>query len=140
MDSYHRRARYIRGHWQVRFGRVWLAVCQRECPIERLPVARAPGQPRLLRLLQRGTGRCTDSDKVVPQVPLISSAINCDGTRGPAWIQVPPGHWGPHGPASSLDSEPAASDSDFQDPLCTPPWPVFVLGICRCTDVKCHRS
>ena len=32
MDSYHRRARYIRGHWQVRFGRVWLAVCQRECP------------------------------------------------------------------------------------------------------------
>ena len=32
MDSYHRRALDIRGHWQVRFGLVWLAVCQPECP------------------------------------------------------------------------------------------------------------
>ena len=78
MDSYHRRARYIRGHWQVRFGLVWLAVCQPECPSR----CQWPG-PRA----SRGFSGCSSA----ADAP-ISSAIKCDGTRGPAWIQVPPGH------------------------------------------------
>jgi hypothetical protein len=47
--------------------------------VERLPVAR-PGPAA-------ASQAALDSAADAP----ISSAINCDGTRGPAWIQVPPG-------------------------------------------------
>jgi len=80
-----RRALFIRGHWQVRFGLVWLAVCQPECP-SHWPLGRGPGPGPAAASSSKFSG-CSSA----AEAP-ISSAINCDGTRGPALLQVPPGH------------------------------------------------
>jgi hypothetical protein len=131
MDSYHRRARYIRGHWQVRFGLVWLAVCQPECPSRCQPEWPGPGGSGPAAASQAAPARQMHRS----QVP--SSVMARAGRRG---SRCPRDTEAPHGPAGQLTGTCSQRLGLGLDPLCTPPWPVFVLGICRCTDVKIDRD
>ena len=106
---------------------------------ESLPVAPARAGPRATG--SRGFSGCSSA----ADAP-ISSAINCDGTGvdpgAPGTLRPPTtalplaAHWNL---ATCSGCQRLGLDREV-GPLCTPPWPVFVLGICRCTDVKCHRS
>jgi hypothetical protein len=69
------------------------------------------------------------------QVP--SSVMARAGRRG---SRCPRDTEAPHGPAGQLTGTCSQRLGLGLGPLCTPPWPVFVLGICRCTDVKIDRD
>ena len=128
MDSYHRRALDIRGHWQVRFGLVWLAVCQpdSECPSHWPPL----GLPGRGFKLKAAPARQMHRS----QVP--STAMARAGRRGcmcPRDTEAP--HAGTHGPAGQLTG--TCCQRLGLDGSLDPPWPVFLFG--SAWDMQMHR-